>query len=379
MSVAAAGEGGLGAALRMPRPASGTERGAPSPAAAGRYWSLNTVRALLGLSVLLYHLSGTIALDKYFGVDAFARVFGFGGARVPFFFVLSGFVMTLFYAKDFGRTDRAAGFLWRRFVRLFPTYWIIMATALAVAWLLPGFAHALPDDPWVLLQALLLLPQPTGVAGATGAPVIIVAWTLHYEIVFYLVLAAWIHSRALGLAVCSALVANALVCQLGGGGFHSRFLAGEAMLYFAVGAGAATLVRRLPPLPHALPLAWVALAAYLAVAVLAHGGEVDIEAMADPNIFYVLLAAVLLVCLVKAEAARPPQRSSALMQALSDSSYALYLLHFPMVSALCKLAVALGLSGVGGALLTFAVALPVCVGGALLFHRLVERRLLALR
>lgn len=79
------------------------------------YSHLNAARAVLALSVLLYHLSGTIALDKYFGIDAYAHVFGFGGARVPLFFALSGFVLTLVYARDFGQPHKTLSFLWRGF------------------------------------------------------------------------------------------------------------------------------------------------------------------------------------------------------------------------------------------------------------------------
>ncbi len=343
-----------------------------------RYASLNAVRAVLGLSVLTYHLSGTIALEKYFGFSGFDQVFGFGGARVPFFFVLSGFVLTLVYARDFGRPDKALGFLRRRFIRLYPTYWVVLLLVMSPALFFPSLRAAIPDDPWAFLQMLLLVSQDPEAGSATGAPVIVVAWTLHYEIVFCLLMAAWIWSRPLGMVLSLALVANAVIAAQGESHHYSRFLAGGSMLYFAVGAGAAWLVKRLPPLPHARAMAGLAVAAYIAVAVMAHGG-IDTEGMLDPNVYYVLLAAIVLMCLVHAEAARPPVRSSRVVQLLSDSSYAMYLMHFPIISLLCKVFMYLGLTGAIGAVIAFVSIFSCCIVCAVVFHVYFERRWLAWR
>ncbi len=343
-----------------------------------RYSNLNAVRGILALSVLLYHLSGTIALDKYFGVDAYARVFGFGGARVPFFFVLSGFVLALVYARDFGQPHKALSFLRRRFVRLYPTYWIILLLVMAPALFFPTLRAAIPSDPAAVLKMFLLVPEYTGAGGATGAPVIVVAWTLHYEIVFCLVLATWIASRTLGLALGVALIANALGCWSADCTGYRHFLTGGSMAYFACGAASAWLVKRLPAVPHAMAFAWAALAAYVFIAVTAQGGS-EFDWLPDKNLFFVVLACVVLFYLVNAEAAEAPRRNAVFVKLLSDSSYAMYLMHFPMVSLICKLLIWAGLRGAIGAAVAFVSALCVCIGAAMAFHLLIERRLLAWR
>ncbi len=342
------------------------------------YSHLNAARAVLALSVLLYHLSGTIALDKYFGIDAYAHVFGFGGARVPFFFVLSGFVLTFVYERDFGQPHKALSFLWRRFVRLYPTYWIILLLVMSPALLFPVLRDAIPSNPEAVLNMFLLLPDFQGSGSATGAPVIVVAWTLHYEVVFCLVLAAWIASRPLGLALCVALAANVLGCWSADCVGYRHFLAGGSMGYFACGAASAWLVKRLPAMRHAMGIAWATLAAYLFIAVTADGGS-EFEWLPDKNLFFVVLACVVLICLVNAQAAQGPRRSSAFVKLLSDSSYAMYLLHFPMVSLICKLVIHTGLRGAAGAAVAFFSTLLICVGSAIMFYVLIERRLLALR
>lgn len=61
---------------------------------------------------------------------------------------------------------------------------------------------------------------------------------------------------------------------------------------------------------------------------------------------------------------------------LGDASYALYLIHYPLISIVCKAAIALGLSGLLGATITYVVALVLCIGSAVVFHLWVEKPLL---
>ena len=343
------------------------------------YSSLNVLRVILGLAVLLYHLGATLALDKYFGVDLYEHVFGFGGARIPFFFVLSGFLLTIVYARDIGSPARAPGFLWRRAWRVYPTYWIILLLVMAPALFFDSLRDAIPHDPLVLLKTFLLIPQHPNVAGPTGAPVLVAAWTLHYELAFYLVLAVWIWSRAAGIALCLVLAANMAVCMEWQCGFYNSFLAGGSMLYFAFGAGAAWLAKRLPPLPHAKVLTWVAGLTYLFIAVLTHGDDLTAAGAHDPSIYYGMLASLILLCLTRLEDEAPQREGPPWLKVLADSSYAMYLIHFPVISLMCKLLTGAGLRGFYGATVALVITLLVCMALSVAFHLLVERRLLVFR
>jgi exopolysaccharide production protein ExoZ len=343
------------------------------------YSSLNVLRVLLGLAVLLYHLGATLALDKYFGIDLYEQVFGFGGARIPFFFVLSGFLLTLVYARDIGSPARAPGFLWRRAWRIYPTYWIILMLVMVPALFFDALRDAIPHDPLVLLKTFLLIPQHPSVAGPTGAPVLVAAWTLHYEIAFYLVLAVWIWSRTAGIALCLVLAANMAVCMEWQCGFYNGFLAGSSMMYFAFGAGAAWLAKRLPPLPNAKALTWAAGFAYLVIAVLTHGNDLTVPGALDPSVYYGMLASVILLCLTRLEDKAPRHEGPVWLKVLADSSYAMYLIHFPVISLMCKLLTGAGLHGLYGATVALVVTLLVCMGLSVVFHLWVERRLLVFR
>ena len=90
-----------------------------------RIKELDAYRGLAALSVVLYHYTTIYAKD--FGVESDAY-FSYGWLGVPFFFILSGFVITL----TVERCKTGWEFLKKRFLRLYPTYWICMLITLAV-------------------------------------------------------------------------------------------------------------------------------------------------------------------------------------------------------------------------------------------------------
>ena len=121
---------------------------------------------------------------------------------------------------------------------------------------------------------------------------------------------------------------------------------------------------------------WLALAGYVLIALalqLSDGQWV----WPQSGLLSVGLAGVILVCLVNAEEAREPRSSTAWMQRLSDASYAMYLLHFPIISLVCKLLMLAGLHGALGATLAFVLSFVISTAAAVAFNVYIERRLVA--
>src|SRR5882762_1925446 len=149
------------------------------------YKSIQACRGLAALQVVLFHLGGILAAPKYFGLPGFGRAFIFGDSGVEFFFVLSGFIITWVHRRDFGKPAALPAYISKRLIRIYPTYWTIFLSVFLLAWTSPALRSGLPATPGLLLRSLLLVPQDPTVAGGTGAPVLIVAWTLQYEMIFY--------------------------------------------------------------------------------------------------------------------------------------------------------------------------------------------------
>ena len=97
---------------------------------------------------------------------------------VLFFFVLSGFVIYTAHRQDFGRLNRLPRFLWRRFWRIFPVYWLSLAIPLYFLW-----STCSPD---YLVKIFTLSPF---IRDNSFVEVIPPAWSLRFELAFYLMFA----------------------------------------------------------------------------------------------------------------------------------------------------------------------------------------------
>lgn len=113
-----------------------------------------------------------------------------GAAGVDLFFVISGFVMALSSNSLRGTLRPARTFLRRRLERVVPLYWIATTLKLAVA---VRYAPELLNGTWHIVASYLFLPA-LNEAGALH-PVLIVGWTLNFEMFFYAVVAAGLGFR----------------------------------------------------------------------------------------------------------------------------------------------------------------------------------------
>jgi exopolysaccharide production protein ExoZ len=161
-----------------------------------RLEGVEAARGIAALLVVFYHAALHVEGD----VPGSAVLWGvphFGHAGVDFFFVLSGFIISFVHRSDLGRPERLGHYLERRFTRVLPFYWLVLAFMLLDTWLLhraqfPGIRE--------LISNVLLLPQAKDqIVGG--------AWTLVFELMFYLVFAVAICSRRIGAVVLCAWAA----------------------------------------------------------------------------------------------------------------------------------------------------------------------------
>ncbi len=340
--------------------------------------SLAAARAGAAAIVVLFHLGGTFAQDKYFGLKAFDGPFAWGDAGVEFFFVLSGFLITLVHRHDVGRPHALGNYLLKRALRIYPAYWLVCVAVCLAAFFAPSLRSALPGDPLVFLKALALVPQDPAVVGGTGAPILFVAWSMQYELLFYAMAGLFIASRTAGWTALMALAITQVGCRLTDDcGFAASFLSSNLMLLFALGSVSARLACKDWRLPRPALVASLGLVAFVAFGAfeVRHGRNVF---GVDRRLIYGVLAGFIVVALVKAEAAGSLtwlRRRSVVL--LGDASYALYLLHIPVISVLCKLTLPLGAHSTAAMAAIFAGVFAACVASALTFHMAIEQPLVA--
>ena len=340
------------------------------------YRTLQAGRGVAALLVVLHHLGAALGSGKYFGASQLAAWFDSGDAGVDFFFVLSGFIVTWVHFDDLGEPQRLGRYLRKRAARIYPVYWIVFAGVSLAAQVSPALRTALPHDFAALLKSLALLAQDPSVAGGTGAPVIIVAWSLQYEIAFYALIAAFIANRWAGAAIAALLLVNWGACRYGVCSFPRSFFSSNLVLLFGLGAGVACLCKKQIHIFRPRSIAALAGAAILLFAVLETCLGRD-RVPLDRRLVYGCLSALLILALVRAEDEGRFHLRNRWLALLGDSSYCLYLIHYPLISLLCKLLLAAGLAGAGGAIIAFPLILGACVGASAAFHLALEKPMLA--
>jgi exopolysaccharide production protein ExoZ len=102
-----------------------------------RFFYVQSARGLAVFLVMLFHASAVG--DHYFQYNYLGvSKMGASGA-FTFFFVLTGYLMFSLYYPHFGESQFFKTFLLKRFIRIYPLYWLIMALILPIYFLVPSF------------------------------------------------------------------------------------------------------------------------------------------------------------------------------------------------------------------------------------------------
>ena len=284
-----------------------------------RFQSIQILRAIAAIAVVLFHVREYLKIiggveQSIFSI--FTEVFANGATL---FFCISGFLMAHLITTGYRH------FLPRRLLRIYPTFFIAVALALALRTLAFGTIPQ-PD----LLAALSLLPL-----GRIAYPLNI-EWTLVYEVFFYLIctiftfhatrklfpifLGGWLIAIiAMWMMTDTPQLALPTIETIFFQAYNIYFIAGGLTYY---------VTRLTPPLPKA--------ACFVVTLVIA--GSIATWPLLKTNslfskyetfIFAIYATAILLVALsIKTGA---PDRAMQIMIKLGDYSYGIYLIHVPVI------------------------------------------------
>lgn len=327
--------------------------------------TLQAGRAVAALSVAAFHLTIMMAAPRYGGVSVFGEVTRYGNRGVDFFFVLSGFIILAAHARDIGHPAAWGNYAYRRFIRVFPIYWLYTAVFCALLAVFGGVDAAMPDNAADWLTSLTLV-RFTDVAPPLGQ-----AWTLFHEVAFYAVFSLLILNRTLGALAIAAFLAVAVV-------FHQyppdltrnalNVYTADYNFYFVFGMVAYLLYRK--------GLAGKGLAATLAGVALTLAGLLGPQL--PQGLSRLVLAAgmaLLLTGLAKLEKSGSI-RVAGWLAFVGDASYSIYLTHTNVEGLLLKISLRLHLNHLLGPQLTYVVMLAATAGAGCLAYVLVERPLL---
>lgn len=339
------------------------------------YKSLQGSRGVAAIFVVLFHLGLTISLDKYFGIDGFSIPFLFGGAGVEYFFVLSGFIIYSAHAQDISQPQKIFSYIKKRVIRIYPAYWIVFLAVLLLFFITGRDKSSSKFDEMILLKALFLVPQEKTWEGGTSSPIIDVAWTLQYEMFFYVLFAAIILNRWLFLFLAAILCLACTILKLPTDtSLLLKFFTEKWILLFFMGMLVAFVCKdNIFSKSHFRIFLIIGV---LIFSLLSFDTIIKRNFLSfDKTIPYGISSALIIMGLVGLERFGQPLLSSNWMKSLGDSSYALYLIHYPVISILCKIAMVVGLDklGVYGAIISYVIIFSVCILLSIYFHLYIEK------
>jgi exopolysaccharide production protein ExoZ len=336
---------------------------------------LNIIQALRGLAaliVVIHHASASSL--EYFSTPLLNNYFRVGWNAVDFFFVLSGFIMVFVHFNDLRNKTNAATFFKKRFIRIYPIYWVLATVSLGF-FLISG---RVSNEEWsisYIIKSYLLIRS-------NEAPFLGVAWSLIFEVFFYIVFGIGIMCgyKIMRVFVPLWLLIIILVNSFQLEPFASFFFLNNFIIEFLFGCitGYIYHIYLFKISDKGLILFFLGLAMFLLMWGLSLSFNVGAKDALESRLIYGTASSLLILGAALLDTKKPFNVSKRFLM-LGDSSYSIYLLHPLVLAFVYKLTSYVissfnnsiwGAFGIG----VFAVFLSLYLG--FIFHNLIEKRLL---
>ncbi|MGI4830240.1 MAG: acyltransferase family protein [Janthinobacterium lividum] len=345
---------------------SGGQHGQAGPTASKPTFRLiQILRAFAALMVVAHHTTIMLAQRNHLPIANWIS----GGSGVDLFFIISGFVMTVSAAPLRQATHPARTFLARRLERIVPMYWIVTTIKLLVLLAVPVLGMNALGSTGHILASYLFFPSLN--SQGFFEPVVIVGWTLNFEVAFYLVFAVALALRARPVWIVGPVLLGIVLlpfCHVPAGPVWFTFFRSTLLLEFLFGV----LLAMALPAVRCVP--WQA---GLLLVVLGLG---PLVLWKYPNFSYWRgllwgIPALAVVSGALSMESRWGARSPRWALTLGDASYSIYLVHTFALPAVGLLLNRLKFEWPGEVLISFVGAIIFSTAAGLFSYKLVEQPL----
>lgn len=170
-----------------------------------KFDTLQVYRGIAAMLVVIYHISGSSG--HYLKNTLYGDIFSVGWCGVDFFFVLSGFIITYVHYDDIGEKSKLYSYLKKRIFRIYPSYWILSTIALIML-LKVGYTEIAGNSMTLsyIIKSYFLMP---GIY-----PFWYIAWSLCYEVFFYIIFAILIWQGMKGLIFIATMYTILIILNL---------------------------------------------------------------------------------------------------------------------------------------------------------------------
>lgn len=268
------------------------------------------------------------------------------------------------HKKDLEQRDAVLPFFLKRFIRIYPIFFIVVISLVFIYLIKPGFGNGDERNFFNIITSLFLLPYPMD-------PIPVVAWTLKHEAFFYFIFAIIIFDIHIGLLLFIVWQAGCLINLVAGvDQFPYNFLFSANNLLFLLGICIALIsdtlrIKNGPAL----------IAGGFALLLVAGLHRTFAGAPLSPSAYILgfgFAGAAIIAGLVAVEH-EVKIKIPLSLSILADASYSIYLTHVPVQSIAAKLLFASGAAAILPQAVSFPIIVLVPVLAGVMFHLVVER------
>lgn len=287
---------------------------------------LQIYRGIASLLVVIHHTYASFAHYHHLDNELLQFLAGVGKLGVDFFFVLSGFIIayTTYQYRD--NKSYLRKYIFNRVIRIYIPYLPVGIAMLLLYYWFPSVSNS--DRSVSLLTSLFLIPH--------GNPALSVAWTLVFEMFFYIIYSLNFFSRKLWYAILILWISGIVgvaVLQISPANAFLKIVFNLYNLEFILGVFAAYLLRN-QLFPKVSRLGLIIPGGVLLIFLLMKYNDSTFFAFSQ-NLIFALAAAGFVV--VGINVFNKKMSTWNVWMLLGNSSYSLYLLHNPLQSILVRI------------------------------------------